>query len=363
MKKWLLALALLVLVPSTALAAEVRSAKNQLTLGSGETIQDDVYATAGMVTVSSNIGGDLTVAGGTIRVDGNVTQDVLAAGGQVTLNGNVGDDVRMAGGTLQINGAVGGDLLVAGGNVEIGENAVIKGQVFVGGGSVVIAGHTGAIKAAPGSLELTKTAVVNGDLNYRSSQAAVIDSAARVTGHVNFNQIQARHRANYAAVGMASFFSLLLWLSGFILAGLFMLLAPSKTEKLVKNWRSEFWTNLLTGFLFMVAAPVAAVILMITVIGLPLGIGLLILIPILIFIGKLVTIFVLGCWAQKLWNKETPDRPTWLAAFVGSIILMFLGIIPLLGWLAIAVVGLTSLGALIRYDWNLLKTLRQNQSL
>ncbi len=64
---YLLAVLAVVLAALPALAADFRSG-NEVTVASGEVINDDLY-----------------VAGGNLRIDGTVNGDLLAAGGTVTI--------------------------------------------------------------------------------------------------------------------------------------------------------------------------------------------------------------------------------------------------------------------------------------
>ena len=106
---WLLRLLaaafLVLLLPSTALAAEPRPGET-VVVGPNEVINDDLYAVGGTITVEGTVNGDLGAFGGTITVTG------LAVGGTVVINGPVREDVLVGGGTMTVGPAaqVGRDL-------------------------------------------------------------------------------------------------------------------------------------------------------------------------------------------------------------------------------------------------------------
>ncbi len=150
-RRWLLPL--LIAVVASALGASIVLAQsdlggklrigNDVRVGPGETVQGDLYAFGGSVTVDANVPGDVVVAGGTISVNGRVGGDVIVAGGLVNLNGEVAGDVRSAGGQLNVNGPVGEDALLAGGNVGVSSRARIGEDLILSAGDVNVAGAVG----------------------------------------------------------------------------------------------------------------------------------------------------------------------------------------------------------------------------
>ena len=127
-----LLLALLVFIPQSGDAAELR-AGNQPLIATGETVREDVYIAGGSVSSAGVVAADLIAAGGNVLVRGNVGADLAAAGGSVTVLGNVADDVRAVGGNLLLQGAIGGDAVLAGGQITVGGK--IAGDLLVGGGT------------------------------------------------------------------------------------------------------------------------------------------------------------------------------------------------------------------------------------
>jgi hypothetical protein len=81
---------LLVLVPTGggAFAADTRQG-DVVTVGAGQTINDDLYAFGGTVDIQGRINGDVVASGGTVTIhgQGSVTGDLLAAGGTTTVRG------------------------------------------------------------------------------------------------------------------------------------------------------------------------------------------------------------------------------------------------------------------------------------
>ncbi|NLB17181.1 MAG: hypothetical protein GX825_00210 [Syntrophomonadaceae bacterium] len=90
--------------------------------------------------------------------------------------------------------------------------------------------------------------------------------------------------------------------------------------------------------------PIAAIILLFTVVGIPLSILALIAYGITLYLGKIMV----GAWighlaAEKSGNQELLNRPNAMA-LVGILIVMLLGIVPFLGFWIKWVIGATGLG-------------------
>lgn len=107
---------------------------------------------------------------------------------------------------------------------------------------------------------------------------------------------------------------------------------------------------LLVGLGMMIAVPIVAILLMISVIGLPLGLSvLLFVLPTIFFVGYLVGAIWMGEWLLGRGGRPAAERP-YLAAFVGLIIGGILGLVPLIT----AIISLFGLGAMTVAGWRML---------
>ena len=184
-RPWLsasVALLAIVLLVGTALAAEMASG-DVYHLRAGETVENDLYVSAGEVIIDGTVKGDLVAAGGYIEINGEVTEDLLAAGGGIVINGIIGDDVRAVGAGVTLNGQVADDFIAVGSGVVapgapdfpipigdrsvtmgvfINPGAVIGGDAYIAGGLGDVAGQIGGDFGA-GMGELTFAGQVGGD--------------------------------------------------------------------------------------------------------------------------------------------------------------------------------------------------------
>jgi len=139
-----------VLAQQTELSGKVRSGQ-EVIVPAGETVQGDLYASAGTVRIDGQVDGDLVASGGRVSVAGRVTGDVLTAAGSTTISGQVGGDVRVASGQARIQGRVGEDLLLAVGQATVSSGARVGGDLIFGAGQMTMDGAvTGSVLGATG---------------------------------------------------------------------------------------------------------------------------------------------------------------------------------------------------------------------
>ena len=124
----------------TELDGKVRRSGREVVIGTTETVQGDLIASAGTVRVDGRVDGDLVATGGQLIVAGTVTGDVLVGAGSTTISGEVGGDLRAGTGQARIDGRVGEDVLVGAGQATIGRDARIGGDLIFGTGRMQMDG-------------------------------------------------------------------------------------------------------------------------------------------------------------------------------------------------------------------------------
>jgi hypothetical protein len=113
----------------------------------------------------------------------------------------------------------------------------------------------------------------------------------------------------------------------------------------------------LIGLAAVILLPILAILFMATVIGAPLGIGLLIgAMPLLAFAGYLVAATWIGGWIVRQTaarSEGTIERP-FMPVVAGVLVLTAIGLVPVLT-IAVAVASLLGFGAVIRYAYRTLR--------
>jgi hypothetical protein len=342
----IISVALLAWLPLDAAAADLRQGSD-VTVGPGQTVNDDIYAAAGTMSISGTVNGNVFAGGGTITVSGSVTRDLVLAGGTVNVTGRVGGSVIVAGGNVTVNGPVAQDIVVTAGMIDVGSGATVGRDLVVGGGSATVSAPiTRRVQMSAGNLTLRSKvggdvrgrvdhlkldgAQIGGNLDYTSNNQVELVNGARVAGTTT------RHTPVDRGGGAGGAF--LGWLRGligiFALGLLLIFLLPGLSTRAIDTERAQPWASLGIGAAILVITPIVALILF--VIGIFVGgwwLGLL-LIPLwllVLAIGYAISGFLLGrlIFAQLGWGRYHDA----LALLGGLFVLTVVGLIPVIGWL------------------------------
>lgn len=365
----------LLLFPIAAFAAEFRVSE-QPSLSAGETLANDLYIVGGTVNVGGTVRGDLVSAGGTLVLNGPVTADLIAAGGNVTILADVGDDVRVAGGNITIQGRVADDLFIGGGQINVGGRGIggdvaigggvmrleapVAGNVMIGGGDVYINVSVGGdvnIKAE--KIRLGPQASISGDFVYSSPEAAVLEEGAVVRGETQFTQTpDVQGAAKAGASALISLWFITKFFMSLVGAFAIAFLFRKFTRTVVHEAGEETLLEIGRGLVTFIVFPVASIILLATIIGVPFGLlGLVAFIGFMI-VASLLAPVVIGSVLHKWIRKPLEYQVSWKIIVLGVVIYALLPLIPLIGWIVKFAVILLTLGAIVNVKWGVLKEWR-----
>ncbi len=358
----------LLIVPVAAFAAIYKTGPT-VTISKDEVLSGNAYIAGGQVTVSASPLRDLVAAGGRLVVNGQVWGDALLLGGTVDVLELVQGDLRVAGGEVSVSHYVNGDAVMAGGNMNVLPGAVVAGDAIIAGGAVVmdgiINGETriyggsvsinGTVKGpliihAGESLSFGPNAVIEGPLTYSAPNAAAAADGAKIPEDAAFTQIESAKSAAKENVAQAAlaFFSVFLLVQLIALA-LAVILVVSFFKHFALTTATEslgrFWLMVLFGFVTMCAVPVMIGMLFVSVVGIYVGLLVAVLYAFALLVAGLFVPVHAGALVSKLWKKEV--RVNWKWGLLGVVLSFVLCLIPVIGWIAIGLLYLASLGAVV----------------
>lgn len=337
---------------------------------------DNVYVAGGTVDVFGELEKDLVAAGGTVSVGRQVRGDVIVAGGAVHVGGVVGDDVRAVGGLVTVEGQVAGDLVAFGGDVILDRAARTGGRAWLSGGSVTVDGRVGrTLRVAAGTVTIggevagdvtlvaraitvAPGARITGNLSYASPTPAHIAAGAHIGGRVSREAAPWGASARRAGRAVLRVLQAAAVLGLLVIGALLLVLFPTFTRAASRLVADAPWASLGAGFLALVVTPIVAIILMVTVIGIPLGVLTMALYVAAVVIGFLVGAIVLGDLVVRLGHRGGPPSAGLrvLGLVVVLVALALVTLIPVVGRLVQLVVLLLGLGALSLYVYRHLIT-------
>ena len=394
MKKliFFLSVVLLLTVSFPAWAQEWQKDKKNVVLKSGEVVDHDYFAAGESVTISGTVNGDVYVGAGSIFVDGKINGDLIAGAGTVTLTGEVSQDVRVGAGTVSIQGVVGQNVTVAGGNINIAKDSFIGGSVLAMGGNietlgvigkdfqaysgkVLLGGNIGRdVRGEMGELAIAPKTIIAGDLTYKAVNEVELQEESTVAGKISYTpsekkvsqkdgwkpnlrsvaSITQKRGFSRVKTGFKFFGFIIVFVLGFILMKVF----PKGTMRVVQVLENKPWFSLGVGILTPILFIMAMILLMITIIGIPLGLLLIPVFGFIVYFSKIFTALFVG--RKVLLSFNMNERRGW-ALFAGLLAYYLLKLVPVIGFFSGLAFTLFGLGAFILYQKSLYRPAKAQQ--
>src|ERR1700734_1840009 len=278
----------LAIAPAT-FAAETKHGNPNYTLRAGEEVKTDLFVFADHSQINGDVDGDLIVWSRSITVNGHVKGDILGFGQELSVNGPVDGNVRAFAQTITINNSVGKNGMVWGGEVNLREAANIGGSLTLGTGDAELNGHVaGALLGLGGNIDINgfqgqdvvlnaqtlsigPNAEIKGHTKFEGNREADVSPSAKLGSPVEFTLKKRRSEKDYSS-GRFYWHQTLLWGASFVFGLVLLLLAPGfflDAERACKKAPQSIGL----GILFFFATPIAAIIVCITIVGLPVGIS------------------------------------------------------------------------------------------
>jgi len=357
----LLTLAVLFTILPFAVNAEtVLRTGSDISVESDQVVEGDYYVSVGLLgktTMSGNVAEDMYAVGQSVTINGEVGQDLSALAGVTHIHAPVADDVRIVGGEVTLADEVGGDVFVIGASLSILSTANIGGDVFFFGGDVTIEGDVagsihgtaqrvsidsvvggGIDMSVPGGLTLGDNARIVGPVTYSSFGALSRGQGTVIEGEVlkkEYTAMTAREEARGVLIPI--FITLFATLSLY-------LLFKRQLESLVQSIDRSFARTALIGSGIILFGPVISILLMVTVLGLFIGLLTFSAVLMLYVAGLALASVVLGAYVTKLFTKELSVTLT--SILIGTVALQGILIIPVLGFVCIYILLAVTIGGI-----------------
>lgn len=268
--------------------------------------------------------------------DDRLGDQVVLTGRVDVRQGEIADSVVIFDGPAVIEGRVTGSVTAFNGAVMIARGAVVEGDVTVFKGSAGVAGRVdGSVIVTSGRARIAPGATVGGDVE--SSLQPIVAESARVDGAVSdVNWARWWLWARLLAL-VAVWFAVTI--SALALGLVLLLVAPRPFEAAVAVGRRDPGPSIGWGAVVAFGAPVAAIVLLVTVVAVPLGLALLGASGLLLGVGYVIAALTLG--RAMLSRRADP----WVPFLAGLAVLRLAGLVPFVGWIATIAASVYGLGA------------------
>jgi len=357
----LLAILLTTFAAVPVLAFDARSG-DTVTVASGEVVDGDLYVAGSNIIIDGTVNGDIFGVGQTITINGTVNGGVSVAGQTITVNGEIARGARLAGQTVNVSGNINGDLVAAGQTVNVTSTAKIGRDLILATATARIDGHIngnikggasevtlsngveGDIELEVDKLTIASTANIQGNLVYTSETEAKIQSGAQVGGVTTHKLPPVKEKP---AAGIGLWGKVIGFLMTLVLGIVIVLLAPRRVKAITESIRTRPWPSLGWGAAILIVTPIAALIVCITVIGLPIGLIALALYTIAIYLTQLFVGLLIGQLIIGAFRRVETRAALVGALALGLAILTLLKLIPFVGFFIGLATILFGLGAIL----------------
>jgi hypothetical protein len=362
----LAALALCAGATAVAYAQERRSATFET--------ERNVYTAGGHVRPARPVPGDYVAAGARIVIDQRIGGDAMLVGGSIDVRAPIGDDLRVAGGDISVEAPVGGELFAAGANVTLARGAAIARSARMHGANVNVDGLIegslrgsadtfaingevrGDVDVAAGQVELGPAARIGGTLRYRSPAELKRAGGATVGGVVTRESESQPSSPGKQGDGWrmhgerrgGRWFGTVLSYLGLLACGaLLLLVAPGFSREAPDRIRTMPWLSLGIGFAAVFTAPALAVLLFVTLLGIPLGLIVLALYPVMMLAGFLVGALFIARLMPGALQQQAPVGFKGVIGYfaLALLIVLLLARVPVAGGIVLAFVTFAGIGA------------------
>lgn len=320
-----------------------------------EVINDDLFIGAQSTSIEGTINGDVFIGAQTVRISGIINGNLHVGAQMITISGSVKGNVYAGAQDISLTAAnIGGSILLGSQNLNIDKNTTVAGSVFSAAGVARIDSLVGRnVYVASGSLNIGADAKITKGLYYANSQnqQVNIDKNAKILGGIYRTEIQRpkveTKNIQKEAPTMFAFARMvagaIAFISTLIVGLIYMQICKKHHNGTVEYIKNSFWKSLGAGFLITIGYIPAAIIVLMTVVGIPVvGLSFLILL-IFIYISQIVVGSVVGNWVTAKLNWK---MHSYWAFALGLLIIYLLECVPFVGFFTGLVVLWTGLGSL-----------------
>ncbi|MBJ7416661.1 MAG: polymer-forming cytoskeletal protein [Niveispirillum sp.] len=323
-------------------------------------VADDLVAAGRSISVDAPVTGDVVAAGLDLRVTAPVSGDALLAGFDLAVKGPVQGDLAAIAFDLSVTSDVAGDALLNAAELTIGPTAHIAGDLIANGTEVTLSGRVdgdahltgdrvivtgrvaGDLEVTSGMLELRPGAAIEGDLRHNGPMAVEVPAGVEVGGTVR------HHYQSAPDEGPTILGSLGKALALFLLGVGLLWLLPGPVLRAADAMPRNPLRHLLLGAAILLLSPLLLGLLMVSVIGIPLGVLMLGLWLLALPVGIVITGFALAVKiGRRRMGMEREAAAALLRRYaVAAMVMAALPLVPVAGLCALTLIAAIGVGAL-----------------
>lgn len=353
-----------------AFATTVVRTGDAVTIGDDQRVEGDFYTATNVSTIQGVVTGDVVGAVGSITLTGDIGEEVLLLAGTATLGetATVTDDVRIVGSDVVIAGNVSGSVFVLGNSLRILSTATIGGDVLFMGRTLTVEGDvTGdvlgqademridglvgkSVNVTVTTLTLGDKAEVTDDVIYASPNELVRSINATVGGEITHTKPQ------FASADSGTLRTIAMSFLVVLFASLSVYLLVRRPLQVFGQYSAERpGLFILFGFAVLFLAPIVVVALLVSVLGLLLGMLGLGFVLLLILLALPLSVVATAGIISKLFDDKVTINTLTITLAVLVIHIAF--VVPVIGTMVLLAILFLTIGALVHGSYRYLRSL------
>ena len=297
------------ILPGPASAAEFHKSESY-ELAKDQTVKSDIFITGARARIDGTVDGDLYFFGQSIDISGHIKGDAIIFAQSTRVSGQIDGNIRSFTNNLTITGTVEKNVLtfnetvtldmagkVDGSLTGFGQTATVdghlgRGLLFMGDQTIISGTIDGEVQAKGNFMSIASTAQVAGPIHFEGNHPATVDAGAKLASPVQFTQMkrESEYEQGHYYVWR------IIWTAAFILFGLVLFLLLPKFSEEVVMAGERVGAPIGLGVLVFFGVPIAALIALATVVGIPLSILTLGIWLLALFCAEIVVGAVVGNW-------------------------------------------------------------------
>jgi predicted anti-sigma-YlaC factor YlaD len=355
------------IAPEPANALDIRSSKSVLTISASEVIDDTLILAAETVRIEGRVTGDVVAVGQSIDVTGSIDGNLIVFAESVDIQGTVGGTTLGGASSFTLDGAtIGSNVWVGAERIELDRDTKVSSNATLASRTVSVDGQVGKdlygfsellevtgsvgnnLEAFANRIRLLGDAHVSGDVRWRSGNPDGLhqDDSVQVDGEVEFLPLpEALKQKNKFATLQFYLWEFAGLISAFLVGLALLWLAPSLRTLAIGSGIESVKTAGV-GLLALVSAPIIAVIIAITLVGLPFTFA--------IFVAWLMGIYlakiVIGVIVGGMIFGDNENLPLTLIAGLTAVAVAIN--VPFIGGILSAILTILGLGLIVQHTMN-----------
>lgn len=353
--------------PQAATALELRTGEGDVRVAAGETIEESLFISGETITIDGTIDGDLAAFGERIVLRGVIRGNVFTAGREVEIFGTIEGSLFACGERVTIEGELKQSVYGAAETLTLHERGTVARDAFLVGDSVHADGRTERdLLSAAERVEIRGTvgrdalaigerlaihdgASITGNLHYELGKGdePEIAPGARIGGETTSGELMHEEERKNRWLDGQTYLEFAVFLAAVFLAG--MLLHRLLPDLFSADLESspDFFRALGYGAVALIGTPIALILCLITVVGIPIGVIGFFLYLTSLFVSIIVVASLVGTSITATLGFEPENTGFGMSLLVGLVVVLVGLNLPFVGELLGLLVVVTGLGLLV----------------